>query len=432
MSNEELIRQISERLEEHLRAHLQQIEIDWASLLEDFQALQEPAPEVVEEIEEAERSSVELLRSLAAIEEGSGLKEILGCLAQEISSRAGGCALVILGDPESTVWPGPGLGLAESEEFGEKKVKLGIPDNSLVARAASENRMLITAVQESANDNALFEALESPPPAFSAAIPLAVNGKVQGIVLAGADEEDLLASDPETLAIIVRFTGMYIDQLSLREKVGYVPIASPAFQEAAIEPIEEMEEEPEEELVSETVEELPEPEAVALEEAAEEPTEPESLVFDDSLLPSEEEEEIAVEEEPEPEEIAEEIEDVAEAVKEEEKEEVEEPAEEPVSIPELDIEGYDLDSFSEEDREKHEKAIRFARLLVSEIKLYNEEGVRLGRENADLNTRLKDDIERSRNLYNERISAEIRENTNYFHQELVRQLAEGNEELLGS
>jgi hypothetical protein len=84
-----------------------------------------------------------------------------------------------------------------------------------------------------------------------------------------------------------------------------------------------------------------------------------------------------------------------------------------------------------EDQKLHEDAKRFARLLVSEIKLYNEAQVSAGRENKDLYDRLKDDIERSRRMYLERVPEHIHSTTNYFYEELVRTLANGDPVLLG-
>jgi len=77
-------------------------------------------------------------------------------------------------------------------------------------------------------------------------------------------------------------------------------------------------------------------------------------------------------------------------------------------------------------------ARRLARLLISEIKLYNEKKVEDGRAAGDLYERLKDDIERSRQVYDERTPANIRQDTNFFHDELVRILADGRAEALGS
>lgn len=84
-----------------------------------------------------------------------------------------------------------------------------------------------------------------------------------------------------------------------------------------------------------------------------------------------------------------------------------------------------------EESKKHDEARRFARLLVSEIKLYNEAKVDQGRRNGDLYERLKEDIDRSRQMFDERISEDVRKSSNYFYDELVRVLADGNAELLG-
>jgi hypothetical protein len=84
-----------------------------------------------------------------------------------------------------------------------------------------------------------------------------------------------------------------------------------------------------------------------------------------------------------------------------------------------------------ETRKQHEDAKRFARLLVSEIKLYREAEVQQGRKNRDLYERLKDDIDRSRQLYLERVPAEVRTQSNYFNEELVRILADGDAGALG-
>jgi hypothetical protein len=76
-------------------------------------------------------------------------------------------------------------------------------------------------------------------------------------------------------------------------------------------------------------------------------------------------------------------------------------------------------------------ARRYARLLLSEIRLYNEVEVQLGRQNRDLMTRLKPEIERARRLYEERVSESVGSRDRYFQQELVQTLADGDAALLG-
>jgi hypothetical protein len=81
--------------------------------------------------------------------------------------------------------------------------------------------------------------------------------------------------------------------------------------------------------------------------------------------------------------------------------------------------------------ERREEARRFAKLLVSEIKLYNERAVLDGREHGNIYERLKEDIDRSRQMYDERIPEDVRASSNFFYEELVRILANGRVEALG-
>jgi hypothetical protein len=85
-----------------------------------------------------------------------------------------------------------------------------------------------------------------------------------------------------------------------------------------------------------------------------------------------------------------------------------------------------------EEQKAHDDAKRFARLVVSEIKLYNEAKVTEGRKTKDIYERLKEDIERGRQMYHDRVSAPVRESSDYFHDELVRILAGGDPTALGS
>jgi hypothetical protein len=87
---------------------------------------------------------------------------------------------------------------------------------------------------------------------------------------------------------------------------------------------------------------------------------------------------------------------------------------------------------SAEDQKAHDDAKRFARLVVSEIKLYNEAKVTEGRKTKDIYERLKEDIERGRQMYHDRVAQSVRDTSDYFHDELVRILAGGDANALGS
>jgi hypothetical protein len=86
---------------------------------------------------------------------------------------------------------------------------------------------------------------------------------------------------------------------------------------------------------------------------------------------------------------------------------------------------------SDED-ELHKKARRFAKLLVEEIKLYNQPRVEEGRQHKDLYDRLRVDIEKSRSTYDKRYAESPVASANYFTQELIRILADNDVSLMGA
>jgi hypothetical protein len=87
---------------------------------------------------------------------------------------------------------------------------------------------------------------------------------------------------------------------------------------------------------------------------------------------------------------------------------------------------------SPEDADIHRKAQRFARLLVDEIKLYNQAKVAEGRRHKDLYDRLKEDIDKSRGTFQKRYGNTAAASADYFHQELLRSLAEDDISIMGS
>jgi hypothetical protein len=84
-----------------------------------------------------------------------------------------------------------------------------------------------------------------------------------------------------------------------------------------------------------------------------------------------------------------------------------------------------------QDAEIHKKAKRFAKLLVDEIKLYNQAKVSEGRTQRDLYDRLREDIEKSRASYDKRYGNTSAKDGNYFNQELIRILADNDASLFG-
>jgi len=83
------------------------------------------------------------------------------------------------------------------------------------------------------------------------------------------------------------------------------------------------------------------------------------------------------------------------------------------------------------ERKLHADAYRFAKLLVTEIKLYNENKVLEGRRGNNLYELLRDDIDRSREMYDKRVNTAVSAKTDYFYNELIRVLGNNNPESLG-
>ena len=84
------------------------------------------------------------------------------------------------------------------------------------------------------------------------------------------------------------------------------------------------------------------------------------------------------------------------------------------------------------ESERHDDAaLRAARLLVAEIRLYHEPAVNEGRLKRNLLARLGPEIDKARRAYNNQVPAVVRARADLFHQELIRTLAGGDASLLG-
>ena len=82
------------------------------------------------------------------------------------------------------------------------------------------------------------------------------------------------------------------------------------------------------------------------------------------------------------------------------------------------------DSIRSDSNGLENDAKRFARLLVSEIKLYNESKVERGLQNKNLSDSLRDEIAEARSKYNKRIASE--DMRSYFDDVLIEILANGD------
>jgi hypothetical protein len=76
-------------------------------------------------------------------------------------------------------------------------------------------------------------------------------------------------------------------------------------------------------------------------------------------------------------------------------------------------------------------ARKYARLLVAEIKLYNEAKLENACQNGTIYQQLQSEIDRARQDYDRRVAADSTGGRDYFHEELVNILADGDASKMG-
>lgn len=79
-------------------------------------------------------------------------------------------------------------------------------------------------------------------------------------------------------------------------------------------------------------------------------------------------------------------------------------------------EEYDMPAVNEADPEAVEKAKRFARIIVSDIALYNQDAVAQGINEGTFYNLLSDDIAEGRDLYDKRVPAAIKEIKDFYQE----------------
>jgi hypothetical protein len=92
---------------------------------------------------------------------------------------------------------------------------------------------------------------------------------------------------------------------------------------------------------------------------------------------------------------------------------------------------FDINRLTSEEQELHRRANRVAKVSMQDIKMLRPEQVKLGRENKDLCTRLKDDIEKAHREYDRRFKPIMDHPVDYFYRWMVEILADGDSSALG-
>ncbi len=337
-----------------------------------------------------------LKASLQAIERGKSQVDVLNALLEQCLGFGSRAALLILRGETFNGWKGIGFGTHGGNDEMIKRFN-GAP--GLVPQLDTVLRQEHVVEWDGAN---LANRFGASAPARALVIPMVIKDKVSAAVYVDALQPEVAKLDRASLEILVFTTGLLVDTLAIRKK-----IPSPTLSEHAT-----------------TAAPVPEPPPAPAAPPRAVPRPTPTLTATPRPMPAPAFSAQARTAAPAPRSAP-------------------APAAAPAMAPALEerpstqfvppsaLQRGGTAAPATEESKKHDEARRFARLLVSEIKLYNESKVEQGRKNRDLYERLKEDIDRSRQMYDERISEEVRRNSNYFYDELVRILADGNADALG-
>jgi hypothetical protein len=458
---------VREAIEQQLEAAVQSVQADVNAFA--FRAhLDEGINELVESYEQKLREkplpaagagSDVVKQSLRGIEAGKNQVEILSALLDETAKYGSRAALMILKGDSFAGWKGAGFSSHGGNDESIKRFSAARESAPQFDQLLREERTIVWDGQN------LASRFGVTPSARAALVPMVIKDKVAAAVYVDAVTDDVAKFDQSAIEMLVFATGLLIDTLAIRKKVPSPTLSAAARTLPA--PLPEPKAEAAPEPASETIAvRLPHvtPAAVKADDTAPgapTPAEP-AMTAPQPMLqqPASAAPSRTFELQTEP--PAEKSWPHPSAPDEPEVENgfatamfpmmpspaaKPEPQAPPVSAPTPVSElaerattqyipppgltrGSGFVVKTDADK-KHEEARRFARLLVSEIKLYNESQVEQGRRDKDLYERLKEDIDRSRQMYDDRIPDDVRKGTNYFYEELVRILADGNREALG-
>lgn len=401
-----------------------------ASVLEHLRAAREEGIDLAASESSRVKASSDMAIVKAAIsevDEQDSQAGILKVLVNRAASFAPRVAFFVIKGEQSIGWRARGFQGTVGDN-AIHQMSFPVSADTSVGHAARSRDSWSGSSTSHPENHLILNRLGEEPPSRIVAVPLVVRNRTVAVLYADSADLDSDAINLEALETLVRVSGMAVELLVARaapaaqsaapaEAAPPAEVAAPEKQPSYTPAVEYDEITPvvEESAPAAQVTEFeatPEPQYVTPE--VEYQPEPQPYVAEIEATPAEVEApsvEIAA--------------DLAPPVE----------ASAPATTPRRRY-GQDVDLpvevASEEERRLHNDARRFARLLVSEIKLYNEQKVVEGRSESDLYQRLREYIDRSREMYDKRVRPEVAQRYDYFHNELVSTLAEGNEAKLGS
>jgi hypothetical protein len=446
-----------------------------ASIMEHLRAAHEEGIDLAASESSRAKASSDMAIVKAAISEIDQQKsqaDILKILVNRASAFAPRVAFFVVKGEQSIGWRARGFQGSVGDNVIHQ-LTFPVAADTAVGNAIRSRETWSGGPSSQSENHLILNRFGDDPPARVVTVPLVVRNRTVAVLYADSAGLDSEAINLEALETLVRVAGMAVDLLAARSapatpaaepepepKVEQVPVQevqqvepesyTPIAEYDEISPVVEESAPPAEfhavsDAVTEQVEVEPEPATIEM------PAEPEQ----GEVASTPQATEIA----PEPQQFDVAPESQTFQVSPEEVHVSPEPWREPVEAPPTPVEvaaelapqpgtpdvsaaiprrryGTDVELpvevVNEDERRLHNDARRFARLLVSEIKLYNEQKVSEGRSQNDLYVRLREYIDRSREMYDKRVKPEVAGRYDYFHQELVNTLAEGDEAKLGS
>ena len=370
-----------------------------ASILEHLRAAHEEGIDLAASASSRAKASSDMAIVKAAIEEiseQSSQSEILKILVNRSAAFAPRVAFFVIKGDQANGWRARGFeGTVGDRSI--QQISLSTNSDTVISNVIKSRTTWSGGVGSHADDHLLLSKLGDEPPQRIVGVPLIVRKRVVAVLYADSAALDSEAINLEALETLARVAGIAVELGS----VGRVHKAAEAPAPA------------------------PQPErSYTPKREYEEPTPP--AAFEDTVgsAPAPEPEPAPVEHEISPEPVSATPVSTSGPL-------------DPAAAPLGSRRRYGLDAelpvsvANDEERRVHNDARRFARLLVSEIKLYNEQKVMEGRSQSDLYDRLREYIDRSREMYDKRVKQEVALRYDYFHQELVNTLAEGDVAKLG-
>ena len=343
--------------------------------------------------------------------------EILTSYLDKASLFASRVALFVMKSGNLLGWQARGF----EGEFNNASIKsvIFLPEHDNPLRRATESRAPVDGMTAGNREMLDLVSRFGPvAPELACAIPLVVRDKAVAVLYADSGMGTTHHVDIHALKIVTTVVSLTVELSSARAKLGVKPVEPAPFTQAAPEKAREVSEATE---VGE-LHEVPKHWAETKVATPAAPLPKEEPAPEPISAPTSKPAETLEETAPTPPPAAASKPAEVEGPQVETKPQRETPAYTPVS----------LEILSEEEQKLHNDARRFARLLVSEIKLYNEQKVHAGRRDKNLYVLLRDDIDKSREMYDKRVSPDVAAKVDYFYDELVKILAENQVALLGA